>query len=99
MDRQAATDAVRAVVGRLPRRALAGAAGLLSVRLDVSAAGRVKRASELVNTLVATGGEDQAPSRASRALLAALARMRVHGGGSGSVVAPVHVLDGAAVVP
>jgi hypothetical protein len=97
--KQDATARARHVLKRIARTAIAGAAGLLAVRLDLSAAGSVKRAAELANTLVPTAGDEKAPARAAKAVLAALSRLRVAPGRPASVVAPVHVLGGAATVP
>jgi hypothetical protein len=94
-----ATAGVRRLLKRNPKRALAGAGGLLAMRLELTAAGSVKRAAELANTLVPTGADDAAPARATKALRAATSRLRVAAGRTASVVvAPVHVLDGAATL-
>lgn len=94
-----ATAGVRRLLKRIPKRALAGAGGLLSLRLELSAAGAIKRATELANTLVPTGGDDGSPARAAKAVRGALSRLRLPRGRAASVVvAPVHVLDGAATV-
>src|SRR5262249_51174407 len=92
-----ATKPVRAALQRVSRRALAGAAGLLSVRLEVAAAGHVKRATPLVDTLVAVGKDERAPSRATRAVVGALERARFPPAkGPSTVVAPIAVADGVA---
>jgi hypothetical protein len=92
-----ADAAVRSSLRRLAKRALAGAAGLVSIRLEMSASGKVKRSTELANTLVATGEAGAAPARVARTLRHALSKIRLHGArGPGVVVAPVHVLDGSA---
>lgn len=98
--RDEATERSRGLLKRIPKRALRGAGGLLVVRVELSAAGAAKRATELANTLVPTAGDATAPARASKAVLAALSRLRLAAGrAAGTVVAPVHVLDGAAAVP
>jgi len=100
LDRDDATRLVRAALKRLPHRALAAAAGLLTVRLDLAAAGHVKRAAALVDTLVPTGDDADAPARAGRAVLSALRALRFHAARSPSlVVAPVDVADARARVP
>jgi hypothetical protein len=98
--KEEADAAVRVSLKRLARRSLAGAAGLLAVRLDVSASGAVKRFRELANTLVATGADAAAPSRVARTLVGALANVRLREArGPGAVVAPVHVVEGSASLP
>jgi hypothetical protein len=98
--KQDATAKVRSSLKRVPRGPLAGTAGLLAVRLELSASGAVKRTTELANTLVATGADADAPSRAARTLLRALSTVRLRGGaGHGTVVVPVHVEESSASVP
>jgi hypothetical protein len=98
--KEEATGPARDLLKRIAKTGLAGAGGLLAVRLELSAAGTVKRAAELANTLVPTAGDERAPARAAKCVLAALSRLRVTPGRAASVVvAPVHVLAGSATVP
>jgi hypothetical protein len=99
LDREQATAAVRGAIAKLPRRALGGATGLLSVKLEVAAAGHVKRATTLVDVLVATGGDAGAPARAATALTQRLKKLRLPPARSPrAVVVPVSVADGEAGV-
>jgi hypothetical protein len=81
------------------RGSFAGTAGLCTVRLEVASAGHVKRATVLVDTLVATRMNERAPTRAMRAILSALLKARFPPRrGASVVVAPVLVARGAARV-
>jgi hypothetical protein len=98
--RDEATAAVRRLLKHIAKRPLAGAGGLLTARLEIAASGAVKRTRELASTLVPTGSDDAAPSRAARAVLGALARLRLPSArGPSALVVPVHVLDGVAALP
>jgi hypothetical protein len=102
-DRKQANDRVTSCVGAALKRAgrgpFADTAGLCSVRLEVAGAGHVKRATVLVDTLVATGMSERAPTRAMQAILSALQKARFPPGrGASVVVAPVLVARGAASV-
>jgi hypothetical protein len=93
------TGCVRAALSRVGKRPLAGVAGLCSVRLEVAAAGHVKRATLLVDTLVSTTGDEGAAPRASRAIVAAVGKARFPATrGASVVIAPVVVTPGAASV-
>jgi hypothetical protein len=95
-DRAAVSQMLRETVGRVPEAQLTGAAGLLTLKLDVSAKGHVKRATELVNTLVAVASDASAASRAARVLAGRLGRLRLPPTGRPlSLIVPVLVDDGA----
>jgi hypothetical protein len=95
-----ATHRVRRALRGLVPRSLAGATGLCSVKVEVAAAGGVKRVEVLVDTLVATGEDAEAPQRATRAICAALAKLRFGPTRAPSVVvAPACIADGAAAIP
>jgi hypothetical protein len=91
------TRHVRDTLHRAPRRRLAGAAGLFTLKLEISARGAVKRTTELANTLVAVTGDPASPSRAARALIDALRRLHISGAGKPlTVVVPVCVCGATA---
>jgi hypothetical protein len=99
LGRDEATDRVRCALRGLGRRALGGAAGLCSVKLEVAAAGGVKRVTVLVDTVVATSADAKAPQRSTHAIRAALAKVRFGSRRAPSIViAPVCVAEGAAAI-
>jgi hypothetical protein len=69
--------AVERALGRVAARAVAGAAGLLAVALDVAASGAVRRASVRADTLVRTGDSASAPERARFAVVDRLSEVRL----------------------
>jgi hypothetical protein len=94
-----ARASLRAALRRLGRRALAGVAGLVSVRLEVAAAGHVKRAVPLLDTLVATGDDARAPARVAAVIGGACGRARFPAArGPSTVVVPVLVASQTADV-
>jgi hypothetical protein len=93
--KEEATAGVGAALRRVPKSALKDVAGLLSVRFEVAASGRVKRATAVVDTLVATGRDPETAARAGQVLLASAVRMRFAERRAPSVVvAPVCVGGG-----
>jgi hypothetical protein len=91
-----ATRTVNRALSRGPRRALSGASGLLSVRVD--AAQRRARPRILVDLLAPTDRTPDGPARARASVLEALARI-AWPRGLGRVAIPVVVEGGAARVP
>jgi hypothetical protein len=97
VDVDAATDAVN---GPLRGARAKGVEGLFTLRLDVARDGRVRRATPIVDTLVATGRDEGAAEKARRDVAARIARARLPPPSrAGIAVAPVLVGEGKARVP
>jgi hypothetical protein len=91
---------VRESLRRVSKGRLAGAAGLLTLKLEVSAKGRVKRTTEIANTLVAVDRDPSAPGRAAGALASTLGRLHLPATGRPfSLIAPMRVHGAAADCP
>jgi 2OG-Fe(II) oxygenase superfamily len=84
--------AANAALGKLTPRALAGAEGLVAVRIAVGADGRARGAELRASTLARTRDASRQPERATVAVLAALGKACL-AEGPGRVTAPV-LLDG-----
>jgi hypothetical protein len=88
--RAAATRVAGAAVRRIPAASLAGAEGLVAVRLKLGEDGRARDVELRASTLARTCDGTKQPARAERALLTALGKARFEGGPA-AVVVPVLV--------
>ena len=99
LDRRDATRAANAALRRIPSASLAGAEGLVAIRLKLGGAGRARDFELRASTLTATGDAARQPARAEQAVTKALASARFPSGAAGVVVPILVGPRGRAKVP